>query len=146
MGPPPFIRAHISLREGLGESDVALTEKPPIRCLADLIRYNAVKNPKHTFAIQTSLDSAGALALPTSVSFLQFARSVERCCNWIVSNLPSARPARLDENDTVAKSRPVALLLESDLGLWIFLASLLSLQVPVRSVHAVETCECTNSP
>ena len=128
---PPFVRAEISLA-GVDENVDAGEQRPPISCLPDLILHNALANPDHIFAVQTFQDSAGALIEPTAVSFLQLAHAVERCCNWILHNLPCVRSAYIDEHGCLNKSDPVAIFVESDLGLFIYLAALLTLQVPVR--------------
>ncbi|KAL8730210.1 MAG: hypothetical protein Q9166_004186 [cf. Caloplaca sp. 2 TL-2023] len=125
---PPFLRASISL---FNDSVIDDSGQAPISCLADLIRHNAVFNPDHLFALQSLQDSGGALVHPTSVTFLRFGRAVEQCCEWILSNLSETQPAEIDRHGFLVKSKPVALFLESDLGLFIYLASLLTLQVPV---------------
>ena len=104
-----------------------------ICCLPDLIHFNAVHNSHQSFCIQ-STQSANSTQKPgrINVTFLEFSQAVERCCAWILSNIRGTYPAKLAKNGSIQKSQPVALYLESDLSLFIYLAALLTLNVPVR--------------
>ena len=112
--------------------------KDSIRSLPDLILYNAVHNPQAVFSAQAKQSSRpGEKFGFLDVSFLELALSVDRCCAWILSNIDGAHAARIDDNDRVQKSKPVALLMESDLTLFVYLAALLTLNIPVSccSLH-----------
>lgn len=91
------------------EPDVAGSD---ISSLPDLVRFNARKNPNHIFA------------KASKITFSQLEELIRRCAGWLRSTVTSAR--QNGDSDT-----PVALYLESDIGLFIHLVALLSIDVPV---------------
>lgn len=101
--------------------------------LPDLIHFNAVHNPNHVFCLQTkeSQDASTSGFDFTSITFFDIARAVENCCDWILSNVKNAHPAELVADGSIRKSSPIALFLESDVGLFTYLAALLTLNIPV---------------
>ena len=104
-----------------------------IRCIPGLIHFNAVKNPHHVFCLQSwkvSNDTASNFKY-SYITYSQLARAVERCCDWILLNAPGTSEARLDPDGSVVKSAPIALFMESDVGLFIYMLSLLTLNIPV---------------
>lgn len=109
----PFVRAKV---------DFFSPEKKPdhIRSLPELIDFNAIHNPDHIFCIQAQPDNSFV-----RVTCRQFKEAIDRCAWWMVEN----KVAQNGDN----KRTPVALLMESDLGLLIHQFALLSLGIPVRS-------------
>jgi acyl-CoA synthetase (AMP-forming)/AMP-acid ligase II len=103
------------------------TTSSTIRSLPDLIRFNAIHNPHHVFCIQSNADLES-----TSITFLELAHAVERCCDWILTNVHGTSPAEQSADGSLEKSRPIALFMESDVCLFIYLAALLTLNIPVR--------------
>lgn len=111
------------------------TEPEAISSLPDLIQFNAQHNPDHLFCIQAhqsihdNLDvlEVGSRAYDgCSITFKQLDDAIRGCVDWL-SNL-------LDSQDQVNDCRlqgPVALYLESDVGLFFHLAALLNLDIPV---------------
>lgn len=106
-----------------------------IRSLPDLINFNAEVNPHHLFCVQASARSnvnsgnaedAGYGA--TQISFRTLKQAVDACSSWLGNSL---LPPAGQERSRVA---PVALYLESDVGLFIYIAALLSLGVPVSII------------
>ena len=102
--------------------------------LPGIIQHNALHNPDHTFCIQCKQSvSGGASGLDfISVTLLELKHAVDRCCQWLVENISDIHPAEVCSDGTIRKSRPVALFMESDVGLFIHIAALLTLKVPVR--------------
>jgi hypothetical protein len=124
---PSFRRATFELFDGQRTSN-----PESIRSLPDLIRFNALNNPEKLFAVQAKQSSAsGKDSDFVEVKFRDLAESVEQCCSWILENIQGAHVAHVDDNGKVEKSKPIALLLESDLTLFIYLAALLTLNIPV---------------
>lgn len=115
-----------------------------IRSLPDLIHFNAVHNPDHVFCLQTkeSRDASASTFDYTSITFFDLAHAVENCCNSILSHVKNVNPAQLGEDGSIQKSPPVALFLESDVGLFIHLAALLSLNIPVRLPFSRDMGSC----
>jgi hypothetical protein len=104
-----------------------------IRCLPDLILHNALHNPGHLFCIHTthSPKASHAQFKFTGVTFAELALAVEGCCAWILANVPGVHAADVDKDGSIRKSRPLALFMESDLGLFIHLVASLTLNIPV---------------
>ena len=122
----PFKRAQFDLVVSPG-----IHEHQDIRCIPDLIRFNAKHNPDRTFCVQAGLRPDQQTFNYRYISFLELNRAVDRCCNWILSNVEDVHPATCAKDGSVRKCRPVALFMESDVGLFIYIAALLTLNIPV---------------
>lgn len=123
----------ISTSGSIDEDREKAKAKESICCISDLIHFNAVNNPDHVFCLQSrqvSNDYASKFEI-THITYSQLAEAVDRCCDWILSNAPGALEARLGQDGSVYKSAPVALFMESDVGLFIYLVALLTLNIPV---------------
>lgn len=109
------------------EPDVAGSD---ISSLPDLVRFNARKNPNHIFALQSEISQDESYGKrensykASKITFSQLEELIRRCAGWLRSTVTSAR--QNGDSDT-----PVALYLESDIGLFIHLVALLSIDVPV---------------
>ena len=105
-----------------------------ISSLPDLIRFNAVHNKDRVFCKQAVLSQnqdaeasrdTGRFQVKT-ITFEELQTAVQACKTW------ATRLLHLTENRSATSSqKPVALFMESDMGLFIHLAALLDLQVPV---------------
>ncbi|KAI0512932.1 hypothetical protein F5B22DRAFT_648285 [Xylaria bambusicola] len=108
-----------------------------ISSLPQLIQFNARENPNHIFALQSELvknsltgrgeNSYNAIA----INFKQLDQMVCRCADWIRR---VAIP--VNQNGELFEERPIAIFLESGVGLFLHLAALLSLNIPVLLVSA----------
>ncbi|KAK5631479.1 hypothetical protein RRF57_007193 [Xylaria bambusicola] len=106
-----------------------------ISSLPQLIQFNARENPNHIFALQSELNkdsltgrrenSYNAIA----INFKQLDLMVCCCADWIQR---VATPA--NQNGGLVKQQPVAIFLESGVGLFLHLAALLSLNIPILLV------------
>jgi len=120
--------------------DVVVTENSnshsTINSLPDLLLYNARNNESSIFCVQAKTQSGLARNFElVKVTFLELALSVENCCTWIAENTKGAYQAQVDGNGKVRKSEPIALFLESDLTLFIYLTALLALNIPVSNLQ-----------
>jgi acyl-CoA synthetase (AMP-forming)/AMP-acid ligase II len=118
-----FSRANINLQT---QDDTSIQTVP------ELIEYNATNNPHHPFCIQAQKQSQDARPRLLSVSHLQLKRAIAQCQAWLVNTLVELKLPSISSDGTVYKGPPVALYVESDVGLLIHLFSLMSLGVPVR--------------
>lgn len=109
-------------------------QKPlPLRSLPDLVLYDAIHNPHHVFCFQSRQAPGPHGQLhSTPITYHQLAVAVENCCAWLLKTIPDAHSAELDAEHVVRKASPVALFLESDVGLFIYITALLTLNIPVR--------------
>lgn len=96
------------------------------RSLLDLVDYNASHNSDFTCCLQDSKDGLN----PQQITYRKLAEAVGRCTGWLAhqnSGLCSDQSGRLSE----AKHAPIALLMSSDITLFIYLLALMRLGVPV---------------
>ncbi|KAI0685571.1 hypothetical protein BC835DRAFT_1456089 [Cytidiella melzeri] len=119
-GRAPFVRPKFSLSGASTGDPAALTTLP------DLVEFNAFHNPKHPFCIQYGR-SAGDI--PRTVSCQDLYHGALRCSAWLgLKNLAQAPSVT---RGTSLKTRPVAILMASDVGWFITFLALLRLGVPV---------------
>lgn len=108
-------------KDALLESDIS--------SLPDLVRFNARENPHHVFALQAEINHGGPnetsenIYNVSQITFEQLEILIRRCVSWIRNTATT-----LGSN---GERNPVALYLESDIGLFIYLVALLSIDVPV---------------
>ena len=123
---PAFIKPVINLQA---------QDKSNIQTIPELIEHNAALNPHHLFCIQAQkrIHSADTIEL-LSVSHIQLKRAILSCQTWLIDSIAELKLPSFVHGHMVGKSLPVALLVESDVGLLIHLFSLMSLGVPVSSV------------
>lgn len=102
-----------------------------IRTIPELIEYNAKVNPDALFCVQALKPQDEQTRRASQVTVRQLRNAVWQCSGdfrgWLVGIDDSSSS---DEVQTHVKPDPVALLLDSDIGLVIHLFSLLSLGVP----------------
>lgn len=129
-GDRRFIRARIDPtgQDGGGEHE--------IRSLIDLINFNATNNPEHIFCFQAFAKPANDSGNEEddkynsqSITFKALKDAVNSCSSWIRDNLISSDQAGMSK----LKPAPVALYMESDLGLFIHMVALLALGTPVSA-------------
>ncbi|KAI1746540.1 hypothetical protein F4782DRAFT_545223 [Xylaria castorea] len=107
-----------------------------ISSLPDLIRFNAHENPHHIFALQSELSEATLVESEgdrhgVQITFKQLDEMVRACASWIRKVVISDnRYAELGEQ------APIAIYVENDVGLFLHLAALLSMDVPALLISA----------
>lgn len=118
-----FSRANINLQT---------QDNTSIQTIPELIEHNATHNPHYPFCIQAQKQTQHAPPQLHSVSHLQLKRAIVQCQAWLLKTLAELKLPSSSNDGTVCKGPPVALFVESDVGLLIHLFSLMSLGVPVR--------------
>ncbi|KAL3470340.1 hypothetical protein BJX99DRAFT_267530 [Aspergillus californicus] len=109
-------------------------EKGYLRTLPEVIQFNAQANPSHLFCIQARKRPDSQVPSLIAVSNVELKYAVHRCASWLSLNLNLELPGEHD--GAVRKGAPVALLMESDLGLWLHEVALMGLGVPVLLISA----------
>ncbi len=128
MSPPTataaFTRAKINLQS---------TDSINAQTVSELIEHNAAHNPKHIFCVQAKKQGQSA-AFPDLVyiSHLQLRQAIVQCSKWLVNTVPELKLPHQSNEVIAPKGPPVALFVESDVGLLFHMLSLMSLGVPVR--------------
>lgn len=115
----PFLTADIQL-------NLQNPDNRDIRTLPELAEFNAVHNADYLFCLQ-----AGRQQKLRPITHGQLKEAILCCSDWLIANVKGLKQPEIRDDGTIEKSQPVALLMESDVGLWIYLLSLLSLGVPV---------------
>ncbi|KAI0597593.1 hypothetical protein F4775DRAFT_559798 [Biscogniauxia sp. FL1348] len=106
-----------------------------VKSLPELIRFNAEKNPNHLFCLQAELDrgvdSRSDIGSPgydvRNITMKQLQEAVDACVAWITQHLIK------DDDDY---THPIALFMESNVGLFVYLAALLEAGLPVLLLSA----------
>ncbi|KAL2813646.1 hypothetical protein BDW59DRAFT_167454 [Aspergillus cavernicola] len=106
-----------------------------IRTLPEVIEFNAQTNPHHVFCIQAKKKPDVQVPSLIAVSNFRLKQAISRCAEWLRRNLSLELPT-IAEDGAVSKGAPVALLMESDLGLWLHEMALIGLGVPVLLISA----------
>ncbi|KAI1746118.1 hypothetical protein F4680DRAFT_442389 [Xylaria scruposa] len=107
-----------------------------ISSLPDLIRFNARENPHHVFALQSELREAMSIESEediygVQITFKQLDEMVRACGSWI-------RKAVISSNQYIklGEQAPIAIYVESGVGLFLHLAALLSMNIPALLISA----------
>ena len=98
-----------------------------IRSLLDLVDFNAFHNPDLLFGLQESKTSAGL----RSITYKELAQAVGRCIGWLADQNLNRTSNKSHRQEFRAKSPPVALLMNSDVNIFIYLLALMRLGIPV---------------
>jgi acyl-CoA synthetase (AMP-forming)/AMP-acid ligase II len=110
---------------------LAEPEKKGIGSLPELIHFNAVNNPTHLFALQQIRKDGHHLGFHR-VTYQSLAHAVEKCADWLKDRVPEC--SGVDDAQRSSKEcYLVALFLESDMTLFIYLCALLWMEIPVSS-------------
>lgn len=126
-GVQPFERATINLYPSAEDTNY-------IGSLPQLVEFNAEKNPDHVFCIQSRKQAGKTSISLLHINHSQLKDAISRCANWLRSNIPGLQLPSLQDDGSVKKGPPVALFMESDIGLLFHQLALLSLGVPVRTL------------
>ncbi|KAI0055302.1 acetyl-CoA synthetase-like protein [Artomyces pyxidatus] len=114
-----FIRPHLNLGYESASSR-------GVNSLPELIQFNAHYNPDHVFGLQMRVD-----ATPCKMTFAELHAAIERASAWLVGS--GATTGRVSRDQKIA---PVAILLGSDIGIFIYMAALLRIGAPVLLLSA----------
>lgn len=114
-------------------------EQEEVTSLLDLVCFNACHNPTRQFCIQSHAnrkqtdqsgpDDSGYDGV--SITFGQLESAIYNCAESLRKRFSTSYEANSPES-----RRPIAIYLESDVGLFIHVLALQSLQIPVRFTTA----------
>ncbi|KAI1373464.1 hypothetical protein F4677DRAFT_462219 [Hypoxylon crocopeplum] len=120
---PEFRRAQFRMTADFSEDEV--------RSLPELIRFNATHNGTCTFSYHLNQNDGP----PIETSFQGLYNAVENCISEIFNLLPGTQSARVEEGKLIT-AEPVAIFLESGLNLFVHIAALLWVGIPVVVLSA----------
>ena len=98
-----------------------------IRSLLDLVDFNAFHNPDLLFGLQESKTSGDL----RHITYKELAQAVGRCIGWLNDQNLNHISNKLNRPEFQAKPPPVALLMNSDVNIFIYVLALMRLGIPV---------------
>jgi hypothetical protein len=112
------------------------TEPTQLKTLPDLIDFNSVHNPDHTFALQEVRHEGRQLDL-VKISFRDLKVATIACARYLQKFHQNIQQQHHDgaTSEQQSSKRPVALFLESDVTLFVHLAALVYLDIPVCRLY-----------
>jgi acyl-CoA synthetase (AMP-forming)/AMP-acid ligase II len=132
----PFVRRKFSALKSESKEN-----KKAICSVLQLIEHNAEENPNHVFCLQAEkgqesvgLDSDSVGWNVRRISFKDLYHAVADCCSWLRNNLVGS-----SENSLSVGQSPVAVYLESDVTLFLFVVAITALNHPVTYSLPVES-------
>ena len=107
------------------------TTPSDIRTLPELVDFHAENNPRHLFCLQ--IQTADHFLL---VSYERLQRTIVRCQAWLEEQSINVHPPLVDADGHVKKCAPVAILMESHVGLAIYVLACMGKGIPVVLLSA----------
>lgn len=138
MGSHPascFVRADLRLPTIQIDDSGPAPGPQAVRTVPQLVDFNARHNAQYVFCYQARKQSPGDAGLGT-VTHLEFRDAVLRCQEWLKASIDTVHLPVPQENGVIARSTPVALFMESDIGLFVHLVALLGLGIPALLLSA----------
>ena len=102
-----------------------------IRTLPELVDFHGENNPQHLFCLQVEKDSR---FVPVSYQRLQ--QAIVRCQAWLEKQAIGLYPPIVDADEYVKKCPPIAILMESHVGLAIYVLACMGMGIPVVLLSA----------
>lgn len=112
--------------------DLRPTAQTTLRTLPELVKFNVKNNPTHLFCLQVEKKKPNNVGSSfVKVNYKKLEQAIFRCQRWVGTQIPGVGPPAQGGLGTAAKPAPVALLMESDLGLAVYLLTLMGMGIPV---------------
>lgn len=102
-----------------------------IRTLPALVDFHGENNPQHLFCIQVKRDNRFVL-----VSYERLQHAIVRCQVWLEEQAIGLHPPIVDTDGHVKKCAPIAILMESHVGLAIYVLACMGMGIPVVLLSA----------
>lgn len=139
------IRKYVFCRPSFQVSREFPTTQTQLKTLPDLIDFNYEHNAECLFAIQ-EIRSAGMPPYSISITFKDLKKAVIACSDLLKKSRRDAEENNVStEPELQSKKRPVALFMESDVTLFVYLAALLYLDVPVSWISLLQDINVTTT-
>ncbi|KAF7674573.1 hypothetical protein GT037_007333 [Alternaria burnsii] len=114
------------------ELDLNCNSASGIRTLPELVEFHVRHNPQHRFCIQAEKPLTENATYPLiSLTYERLQQAIFRCQTWLKDNAPNIHASFLDDRGSVNRCAPVAVLMESHVGLAIYILTLMGMGVPV---------------
>lgn len=129
LASAPFVPASIELT-------ASKAAKHLVRTVPELIQFNALHNPDHLFCIQAKKAQEESNPAFLNITFAQLKQAILRCSAWLVANIAELLLPHEDSTDKIVRGPPIALFVDSNVGLLIYQYALMALGVPVLLLSA----------
>jgi hypothetical protein len=111
-------------------------EDASLKTVAQLIDFNAQHNPNYLFCLQAEKPLDGVKDPPLlRITHKSFQAMILSCQTWVQEHIKEIQLPMKDERGDIVKGAPIGILLDSDIGLLVYLFALVGLGVPVRSTQ-----------
>ena len=107
------------------------TKRLGIRTLPALVDFHGENNPQHPFCLQVERDNRFVL-----VSYERLQHAIVRCQAWLEEQAIGLHPPTVDTDGHVKKCSPIAILMESHVGLAIYVLACMGMGIPVVLLSA----------
>ncbi|KAL8652659.1 MAG: hypothetical protein Q9210_002553 [Variospora velana] len=107
------------------------TAEEHLRTLPEIVNFHSLHNSDHLFCLQAEEKRHTDGYLFTEFRYRQLQQAIVRCQQWLQNTLAETRPPVRNGDGTFAKSSPVALFMESNVGMTVHVLSLIGLGIPV---------------
>ncbi|KAK3337757.1 putative NRPS-like enzyme [Cercophora scortea] len=112
-----------------------LNDPNTIKTLPAVVDFNAARNPNYTFCVQAEKVKTAdgeSTTRAVTISHREFRDGILRCQGWLLRTVAEMQlPITTISDGVTTKGPPVALLMESNVGLAIHILALMGLGVPV---------------
>jgi hypothetical protein len=109
------------------------TKHTRLKTVAQLLDFNAENNPNYLFCVQAERPLDGVKGPPLlRLTHKSFQAMTLNCQIWTQEHVKELQVPMKDEEGTILKGAPIALILDSDVGLLAYFFALAGLGVPVR--------------
>lgn len=106
------------------------TAATDIRTLPDLVDFHVQNNPQHLFCLQAEKSPSGSGYDFVPVSYDTLRCAILRCQAWLGEHARGFHPPVHGADGGAVRSAPIALLMESDVGLAVYVLALMALGIP----------------
>jgi acyl-CoA synthetase (AMP-forming)/AMP-acid ligase II len=107
-----------------------------IKTIPELIHFHARANPDYVFCMQSDFSGDGQDEEFRDVTYADLEKAVLACQASIVDTIGQTDLPKRDGQGNIVKRAPIALLMESDLSILLYLFSLFGLGIPVSGTHS----------
>jgi acyl-CoA synthetase (AMP-forming)/AMP-acid ligase II len=102
-----------------------------IKTVNELVEFHAKVNPTHRFCIQAQKSGPESEVSFLDVTYASLKRGILSCQIWLREKVNELQPPRVDSTGRVTKGAPIAIFMDSNTSLILYVFALMGLGVPV---------------
>jgi acyl-CoA synthetase (AMP-forming)/AMP-acid ligase II len=101
-----------------------------VRTLPELVEFHTKNNAQHMFCLQAEKKTSSSGNEFVSVNYERLQHAIFRCQAWLGDHAPELHPPIRGTGGETKKCAPVAILMESDFSLAVYVLTLMGLGIP----------------